>query len=357
MSSARVSRDERENEGPSIQEDDLKKRSTKKVKVGDDDSSSSPMEEDRSSNMISVQKSYKDTLLRDSSTGPLWEAIEIDDEDLPENKWYKEENDEVDNEEFDPYRWWQYYYGGAKCDYGGRRIFRRRSNNRRERDWCSTNVKENGSRFHSLSADAEAEVTELPHINGSGEQYQDNSLGKKQAQLGRKPIKIRNSTGGKNPQSKYKQINKGPNTPVQKESSSKSNPEVTVTQNQHNISEEQERNSKEKEVRVLHRMRTLMKQGHNGIDGFTTRVVLPNVEMVDFNLLQRGKNTVINPSPEQPDLAVRVDGGEASKPNDDGGTEMLIEVAPMSSLQPNMQKDGFRPASSSLERLPSNNYQ
>ncbi|KAK7257685.1 hypothetical protein RIF29_31835 [Crotalaria pallida] len=52
---------------------------------------------------------------------------------------------------------------------------------------------------------------------------------------------------------------------------------------------------------ILHKMKTLQKQGITGLEGRFTQVTLPNPELVDYALLKRGMNTVLNPLTIPPD--------------------------------------------------------
>ncbi|KAK7281186.1 hypothetical protein RIF29_08941 [Crotalaria pallida] len=223
---------------------------------------------------------------------------------------------------------------------------------KQERD--SALVKEHESRFNSLSTETDSVPTDLPHTNDSEDQSQGYSLVRKQALAGKRPIRVRNALGGKNPQTKIKQTTKGPNIPANKENNTKPSMELPDPKSQHSAAVEQTRTNKDKELLILHKMRNIVRQGHNGIDNFTTHVVLPNAEMVDFDLLQRGQNTVLNLVPKPPDPATVVEGSPVLDSGNDGAISMVIDSASTSSLQPNSQKDGLHPVKSSHERLPSN---
>ncbi|KAK7243905.1 hypothetical protein RIF29_38718 [Crotalaria pallida] len=114
---------EKRNEGPSIQEEDQKERSNKKVKVdGNDTNEETPMdlssqhESDAGAvkhapgnnvhgpyihTSIHETRSYKNSLLQSIGV-PSNEYFEKEDEDLPENRWYKEDSGEENDDDFDP---------------------------------------------------------------------------------------------------------------------------------------------------------------------------------------------------------------------------------------------------------------
>ncbi|KAK7270409.1 hypothetical protein RIF29_23518 [Crotalaria pallida] len=176
---------------------------------------------------------------------------------------------------------------------------------------------------------------------------QEDNLIKKQAFISKKPNKVRSPLGNKNPQIKNKQSSKGPNLPSYKENNPKPISVEVGSKSPKVVSDEEKRIMKGKEQVILHKMRTLQKQGFSGIDNIATYVVLPNEESVDFDLLQKGKNTVINPIPKPPDPVE----------DEGGGTEMLVDSLSLSSLQPKNQNDGFHQGNPSLIRLPSNHSQ
>ncbi|KAK7290059.1 hypothetical protein RIF29_04209 [Crotalaria pallida] len=354
MSSARVCEEERENEDPSVQEDDLKKHSSKKVKVGDE--SSSPMDEDHSSVTKGMQNSCKETLLKDSSSSQSWDVLEIDDEELLENKWYKEAEEEVETtnnnsgvaaigaemvieKSSDKERSTGSkdsdrsstvisqdkiiigYDSGNKSEENKEQSLRKeiiletshfgpwmlarkpthfKGNLKLKQERESTQSRERGSRFVSLSEDMELVnefSMELPTASKK-EQLQDDNLIKKQASTSKKTNKVRSLQGGKNPQIKNKQTTKGPILPSHKESTPKPTSVEVVTKSPKFVSDDEKRIMRGKEQVILHKMWTLKRQGYSGIDNIATYVVLPNEESVDFNLIQRGKNIVINPAPK-----------------------------------------------------------
>ncbi|KAK7245384.1 hypothetical protein RIF29_40224 [Crotalaria pallida] len=88
-----------------------------------------------------------------------------------------------------------------------------------------------------------------------------------------------------------------------------SKPKVTVDQRSLNAQkkvpivtrEEAPRQSNKQDLVILHKMKNLQKQGVTGLEGFMSHVIIPNPEMVDYALLNRGANTVLNPLPIPPD--------------------------------------------------------
>ncbi|KAK7273321.1 hypothetical protein RIF29_14370 [Crotalaria pallida] len=117
-----------------------------------------------------------------------------------------------------------------------------------------------------------------------------------------KEIRVRNANGGKNSQQKdnNKRLGPGPktkpvrNTPVEKETKPISDPKLQVESNQSDAStrEDARMTMKEKEQQILHRMRILSKEGSNFFDQYTTHVVLPNQETINF--LHNGTAQFIN---------------------------------------------------------------
>ncbi|KAK7245082.1 hypothetical protein RIF29_39915 [Crotalaria pallida] len=78
------------------------------------------------------------------------------------------------------------------------------------------------------------------------------------------------------------------------------NDEIDSSEEGKNLAQPVRSNNKNEEV-ILHQMRLLQKQGVSGLENMYTGVLLPNEETVDFALLNRGANTVINPASIPPD--------------------------------------------------------
>ncbi|KAK7290525.1 hypothetical protein RIF29_05014 [Crotalaria pallida] len=195
-----------------------------------------------------------------------------------------------------------------------------------------------GSRFASLNEEGETMVEDNSHTRGQAEDTAVNNTKDEGVSIVNKKYKVRNPLAGKNTQSRPKQVQKGPNS-FQKQSPAGSKPKTAYDQtsstdqkneNAVNKIETPRHNNKHESV-ILHKMSNLQKQGVTGLEGYITQVVLPNSDMVDYALLKRGSNTVLNPVP--PD--------KANNAEPDGNME--IDIASTSPAMSGMQNDVNHP--------------
>ncbi|KAK7251664.1 hypothetical protein RIF29_35049 [Crotalaria pallida] len=178
------------------------------------------------------------------------------------------------------------------------------------------------SRFAALECEEEAEPMNVDLKEGDAVSDSHQSLSKERPIVLQKHAvtKVRNQLGGKNPQNKSDKPSLGqPNNRKPSGAGSSKDKKITLVSgpNQtdnglpksvlskgsvmHNDEMVHEFGHRKKEVenKILHSMRTLQQQGHNGIDDYVTRVHYTSLERKKLESKQKGlsKDNLITPYP------------------------------------------------------------
>ncbi|KAK7251510.1 hypothetical protein RIF29_34779 [Crotalaria pallida] len=270
-----------------------------------------------------------------------WDVHDSDDENLPENKWYKESKEDVNDDEFDPcleiviskeeYEEWckpwrnslivndHVYHERTnkettedmipKSNFGLWMLVRRNKIFKGKNQSLQISEKSRsitkGSQFASLMEISDALEGDAAIVQKDTDVERE-LVNKEIVRVSepKKSIKDRNSAASRNGPNKPKQASKGPSLTHNIEQATKDLKIPSEPQRPKGLSLDEKERLRENEIIILLNMKNLQSSGINGLDNNTMQIWNPSTKAIEVVMKQQSKQFVVVHSSDPPDLAM-----------------------------------------------------